>query len=92
MCCIASTSQALHFKKYSTASDVWSFGMLMFEIWSLGHKPLEGYTNDEVNLYHSYQELQRHHNVILVYDRLSSLLIVDIVSRRLLVALKGSIS
>ena len=43
-------TQSLHFKKYSTASDVWSFGMVMYEIWSLGHKPLEGYTNVQVNV------------------------------------------
>ena len=42
--------QALHYKKYSTASDVWSFGCLMYEIWSLGHKPFEGYTNPDVCL------------------------------------------
>ena len=42
--------QALHYKKYSTASDVWSFGCLMYEIWSLGHKPFEGYTNSQVRL------------------------------------------
>ena len=41
--------QTLNFKKYSTASDVWSFGALMFEIWSLGHKPFESKTNHEVN-------------------------------------------
>ena len=35
-------------KKYSTASDVWSFGAVMYEIWSLGHKPFESYTNPEV--------------------------------------------
>ena len=40
---------ALHYKKYSTASDVWSFGCVMYEIWSLGHKPFEGYTNIQVN-------------------------------------------
>ena len=34
--------------KYSTSSDVWSFGVLMFEIWSLGHKPFEGKPNPEV--------------------------------------------
>ena len=41
--------QALHYKKYSTASDVWSFGCIMYEIWSLGHKPFEMFTNVEVN-------------------------------------------
>ena len=40
--------QALHFKKYSTASDVWSYGAVMYEIWSIGHKPFEGYTNSQV--------------------------------------------
>ncbi|XP_064406652.1 probable LIM domain-containing serine/threonine-protein kinase DDB_G0286997 isoform X2 [Halichondria panicea] len=37
--------EALNFRKYSTASDVWSFGCVMYEIWSLGHKPFEGFTN-----------------------------------------------
>eukprot|EP00731_Ephydatia_muelleri_P029405 Em0020g1049a len=36
--------QALHYKKYSTASDVWSFGCVLFEIWSLGEKPFEAYS------------------------------------------------
>ena len=40
--------QALHYKKYSTASDVWSFGCLVYEIWSLGHKPFEKNSNAEV--------------------------------------------
>ncbi|XP_065832464.1 uncharacterized protein [Oscarella lobularis] len=31
--------EAIKFKKYSSASDVWSFGIVLFEIWSLGLKP-----------------------------------------------------
>ena len=42
--------EAVLYKKYSTASDVWSFGALMYEIWSLGHKPFEGKPNQEVGI------------------------------------------
>ena len=41
-------SKALFFKKYSTASDVWSFGVLMYEIWRLGRKPYEKIANPKV--------------------------------------------
>ncbi len=39
--------QAVYHKKYSTASDVWSFGCVMYEIWSLGHGPFEKHTSAE---------------------------------------------
>ena len=40
--------QALHYLKYSSASDVWSYGVLMYEIWSVGHKPYKDYANNKV--------------------------------------------
>ena len=43
--------EALLYQKYTTKSDVWSFGMVMFEIWSLGHKPFENATGQEVHIF-----------------------------------------
>ena len=41
--------QALLQRKYSSSSDVWSYGMVMFEIWSVGCTPFEEKTAVEVS-------------------------------------------
>ena len=43
--------EALSYRKYSTASDVWSFGVVVYEIWALGTKPYHEMSNAEVFLH-----------------------------------------
>ena len=40
--------EALLYKKYSTASDVWSYAMVLYEIWSVGLKPFQDLNNADV--------------------------------------------
>ena len=40
--------EAICFRQFSSASDVWSFGILLWEIWSYAEMPYKGWNNKKV--------------------------------------------
>ena len=40
--------EAVLYKRYSEKSDVWAYGMTLYEIWTLGCKPWQDNTNEEI--------------------------------------------
>eukprot|EP00063_Salmo_salar_P086999 XP_014061834.1 PREDICTED: tyrosine-protein kinase TXK-like [Salmo salar] len=43
-----SPPEVLHYNKYSSKSDVWSFGVLMWEVFTEGKTPFDGRSNVDV--------------------------------------------
>uniref|UniRef100_A0A671F441 Tyrosine-protein kinase n=1 Tax=Rhinolophus ferrumequinum TaxID=59479 RepID=A0A671F441_RHIFE len=43
-----SAPEVFHYFKYSSKSDVWAFGILMWEVYSLGKQPYDLYDNSQV--------------------------------------------
>uniref|UniRef100_A0A8C4X3I3 BMX non-receptor tyrosine kinase n=1 Tax=Erpetoichthys calabaricus TaxID=27687 RepID=A0A8C4X3I3_ERPCA len=43
-----SSPEVLNYNKYSSKSDVWAFGILMWEVYSLGKQPYELFNNSQV--------------------------------------------
>ncbi|PAA91664.1 hypothetical protein BOX15_Mlig010451g1 [Macrostomum lignano] len=40
--------EAIHFRKFTSATDVWSFGIVMWEVMSFGERPYWNWTNQDV--------------------------------------------
>ena len=46
--------EAIQYKKFTTASDVWSYGILLWEIMSYGERPYWDWGNYEVGIMSFY--------------------------------------
>lgn len=42
--------QAIKHRKYSSSSDIWSYGIVVHEIWSLGERPYGTWSNRTVQI------------------------------------------
>ena len=42
--------EAIAFRKFSTASDIWSYGILLWEIMSFAERPYWNWGNEEVSM------------------------------------------
>ena len=46
--CALTSTQAFCFHQFSSASDVWAFGVLLWEMWSYAELPYKGWSNSKV--------------------------------------------
>ncbi|XP_066493543.1 ephrin type-B receptor 2 [Tiliqua scincoides] len=48
--------EAIQYRKFTSASDVWSYGIVMWEVMSYGERPYWDMTNQDHNSMHDYTE------------------------------------
>ena len=51
--------ESINFRRFTTASDVWMFGVCVWEILMLGVKPFQGVKNSEVSSLCCWETLLR---------------------------------
>ena len=66
--------QALNFRKYSSFSDCYSYGMVLYEIWSVGREPLPDISIKQVFLPHS----DKHSSFIRVLHLFDTIIIIQV--------------
>lgn len=49
--------EAIAYRKFTSASDVWSYGIVMWEVMSYGERPYWDMSNQDVSLYPGPQEV-----------------------------------
>ena len=64
---VISAPQALNYRQFTSASDVWSYGIVLFEIWSLGQQPFRLVSDaSEVVSNNVMNKLVTYHSVIIM--------------------------
>ena len=42
--------ESIMYGKFTLESDIWSFGVVLWEIYALGRQPYYGHSNEQVNI------------------------------------------
>lgn len=55
--------EAIQYHRFSSASDVWSFGIVMWEVMSYGERPYWDMGNQDVSVYVCVEEREREREI-----------------------------